>query len=175
MISFRVLGSVIALACFCPVPSFAAKPASNQVFRIVKVSKQVWNGYVNVDHSWQTSVKTLRISLRVEEDLGKVNPYCRVYFFDKDRKQVAVLASPNMVQKGGRYESMPDYLKPKTTYEVYFAIPEKASDWGSRWETAVIVFGDGNRFATEVYPSANVTVQDFDFNEKSQVMAGSGG
>ncbi len=167
-IPLLILSLIVAASSVarCQLPSTTATGTSPDANPFeIKDIKRGTNSQVYVDEAWKNNRPVIEVSLRVNEDLGTKKPFIRAYFYDKDKKLINKENVPSeYTEPGNRTVRVPDYLKPKETYKVCFALTDQALDVHRKWSRVLVVFGEGKRAVAEVYPPDDATA--FDFAEK---------
>jgi hypothetical protein len=106
-------------------------------------------------------------SLRTAERTDGREVYARLYFFDKDRKQIGALGEPSPADRGGNGRApMPVYFEPGKGSKVYFVVPEDLIQSGTK-RTGLLVFGDKRAAVARCHPHGSF--REYQFAEREQV------
>ena len=105
--------------------------------------------------------------ISTQGDIFAKDLYYKVYFYDEENKQLAVVANPIAARSGQGIVPLPPKLfKKKETVELVFAVPENVIKQ-NKWK-ALIVFGDTKSAAAKMYPTSE-TPGFVSFDEKKMV------
>ena len=121
-----------------------------------------------VDNGWKENAPCIQAELHVARELTDEKPFARAYFFDREYKLLQSYKNPPQVSDDNRnYTTLPALFKPHQASKVSFPISVRANQPSAHWNRVVIVFGDANNAAAEIYPKDELS--KFDFPEKSIV------
>jgi len=142
----------------------AVASASAARYEISSISTSQQDIYVN--NAWVNNAPCIEVTLRVTEDIGKTTPAIKAYFYTKDREMVKSWDRPSHISLPSTETfSAPESYKPGKKYVVYFGIPQSIQRGKEKWKHIVVVFGDRDQVAAEVYPKEDI--QQFEFKEKA--------
>jgi len=114
----------------------------------------------------QVFLPFFEVKVQTEERTKADTLYAKAYYYDKTRKLIEMTDKPYPVERGSRARyPMPVFFPKAKTELIYFAVPQKVLEM-REWQ-AVLVFGDKQAAAAEVYPRG--MVGSFDFPERPQV------
>ena len=160
-----ILIFLMSTACIGKAIAKQNKNDSDVPYVIRKIKKST-KKRAYVENAWRGDVPCIRVDIRTKEDLGNAKFYVKAYFYDKKKKLVYKYQQPAEVSDDWKnYKSIPDYLKPRKIYDVYFPITDKIKKGKYKWKSVVIVFGGPNQAVADVYKSGNIL--DYTFPEKN--------
>lgn len=118
-----------------------------------------------VENAWKNNVPCIEATIRSTEESPKKRPYVKAYFFNRDKTVVSQHHEPGLVSERGETARIPDYLKPRELYRVYFPVTERAASGKDRWSHVIVVMGEGKRAVAEIYPTDDIAT--YAFREKA--------
>lgn len=106
----------------------------------------------------------IEATIGVEKKVKSQSVYVRAHFFDKDKRLIGSVNSPEYVGRGERGSyAVPAFFDGGKTENVYFKLPEDL--WNSRGWSVVVVFGDYKGANCLIYPSS-AKLEDYKFSEQ---------
>lgn len=149
--------------------AFSTAVAADE-FRIKTLREMRSADQIQVGTGWLGNPKRLLVTLRVENDTPASAIAVRIYFFDKDGKQVAQLEKPNPVwmrtARGLEAVGLPELLEKNKDIEIYFALTPELE--AKKWKSVVAVFGNQTAVAARSAPAVAITT--LEFPEKSRMI-----
>lgn len=141
---------------------FAQAPLTKEAIFEIRNIKRETKGMAYVDSAWKNHVPCVEVSIRSEEDIPDKLAFARAYFFNKNKEIIARCMTPTLVSNGSDgTASIPDFIKGKEKYSIFFAIPTNNQSGKDKWDCVVVVFGKGKEAVAEIFPSGDVAPYDF--------------
>lgn len=167
---------------FCMVAFFVTPLQAGDFFEIKKIKIEdkepkdqigVWREMITKDPETHKNLKeyqfipSVSVEVMVEKQTQAKGLIAKLYVLDKTGKTMTIVAQPSAVGRPGyaNYYKMPVLFPAKDRVKLFFALPEKiresADDYGY-----LVVFGDKQAVAADVYPSRIGSPTSLDFAEK---------
>jgi hypothetical protein len=154
-----------------PKPPEAAPPAAKQnTFEICSTSTSYQHAVV--DSAWRRNALCVQAVVRLNESVGAKAPSLKAYFYNKNRQLVLEHKHPSLVQDHPDPPPAPERFLPGRKYMVFFGVNNSIERGKDKWKHAIIVFGNRDKAAAEIYPKEDIA--QFDFPEKALVIKGRG-
>lgn len=109
----------------------------------------------------------IEAKIKAEKKVKSQSVYVRAHFFDKDKRLVMSVNSPEYVKRGeyGTY-AVPAFFDSGKTENIYFKLPEEL--WNYRGWSVIVIFGDYKGANYLIYPSSG-ELKDYNFPEQYYV------
>jgi sialate O-acetylesterase len=117
----------------------------------------------NIPQETRVFTPYLEVEVAAKEPALSRSLVARAYFYDQDKKLIASMQRPAKKEAKQTASWGPIVVPPDMPQSIYFEVPDQVqqqSDWA-----AVVVFGDANGVAAQIYPS-QAELKDYDYPGK---------